>query len=204
MKDFKSRDGVTHASLPIPTGAVPEIVVFDDLDTQGNADHFALLFPAQSGGDPPTVRIHSECVTGDVLGSLRCDCGNQLREAVDMFSRQGGVLLYLRQEGRGIGLQAKIKAYVLQETGIDTFEANSRLGHPEDARTYAVAAQMLKRMGIEKIRLHTRNPEKARSLEELGIQVVERVPTQIYSNPHNERYLASKEQRAQQLDREPP
>ncbi|NJP34369.1 GTP cyclohydrolase II [Micromonospora thermarum] len=140
----------------------------------------------------PLVRPHSECLTGDVFGSQRCDCGPQLREAVDRIASAGGYLLYLRQEGRGIGLYAKLEAYALQEAGLDTYEANLALGHGEDERDYTVAAQMLTALGVDRVRLLSNNPDKAGQLRRLGITVTERVSTGVYLSPANAGYLAAK------------
>jgi len=144
---------------------------------------------------PPLVRLHSECLTGDVLGSQRCDCGPQLAEAVRRITREGGFLLYLRQEGRGIGLYAKLDAYVLQDTGLDTYEANLALGYGADERTYAAAAQMLHALGQEDVALLSNNPDKAAQLEGHGITVSERVPTGVHLSAANGRYLAAKADR---------
>lgn len=140
----------------------------------------------------PLVRLHSECLTGDVLGSERCDCGPQLREAVERISEAGGYLLYLRQEGRGIGLTAKLDAYVLQEAGLDTYEANLALGFDADERDYTVAAQMLAALGEPLVALLTNNPDKVEQLGDLGLHVVRRVPTGVHRTAANERYLAAK------------
>ncbi|MFH8285265.1 GTP cyclohydrolase II [Streptomyces antibioticus] len=145
----------------------------------------------ESGG-VPLVRLHSECLTGDVFGSARCDCGPQLREAVERIARTGGVLLYLRQEGRGIGLYNKLDAYALQDQGLDTYEANAALGLPEDDRDYTAAAQMLRALGITRLDLLSNNPDKAGQLRDLGISVHERVPTGVFTTPHNVRYLRAK------------
>jgi GTP cyclohydrolase II len=150
---------------------------------------------AREGGPGVLVRPHSECLTGDVLGSQRCDCGPQLREAVARVAAAGGFVLYLRQEGRGIGLYAKLDTYALQDSGLDTFEANLALGHPEDDRDYTVAAQMLRALGVTRVALLSNNPDKAAQLERLGVRVVELVPTGVYRTPHNSRYLAAKAQR---------
>ena len=138
------------------------------------------------------MRPHSECLTGDVFGSERCDCGPQFREAVERITTVGGFLLYLRQEGRGIGLYTKLDAYALQERGLDTFEANVSLGRGEDERDYTVAAQMLGALGVRRIRLLSNNPDKAAQLRELGIAVTEQVPTGAHVSPSNLRYLRSK------------
>ena len=150
---------------------------------------------AAAGGEAPLVRPHSECLTGDVFGSERCDCGPQLREAVERIADSGGFLLYLRQEGRGIGLYAKLDAYALQDTGLDTYEANLALGRGEDERNYAVVAQMLSAVGADRIRLLSNNPDKAEQLEAFGIGVAERVPTQVHLTDANARYLAAKVER---------
>lgn len=150
----------------------------------------ALENAATSGG--PLVRPHSECLTGDVFGSERCDCGPQLREAVERIAAEGGFLLYLRQEGRGIGLYAKLDAYALQDAGLDTYEANVALGRGEDERDYTVAAQMLRAVGADSIRLLSNNPDKEVQLEALGIRVSERVRTEVHLSESNSRYLQAK------------
>jgi GTP cyclohydrolase II len=154
-------------------------------------EHLALVF-----GDPaapaPLVRMHSECLTGDVFGSARCDCGPQLREAVARLSAGGGVLLYLRQEGRDIGLYNKLDAYALQDRGLDTYAANTVLGFPEDARDYTAAAQMLTALGIETIDLLSNNLDKADQLRAHGITVHHRVPTGVFATESNLRYLRAK------------
>jgi GTP cyclohydrolase II len=143
----------------------------------------------------PLVRPHSECLTGDVFGSERCDCGAQLREAVERIAEAGGYLLYLRQEGRGIGLYNKLAAYALQDTGLDTYEANIALGRAADERDYTVAAQMLVALGEVRVRLLTNNPDKVSSLSALGITVLERVSTAVHSSPANTAYLTTKARR---------
>jgi GTP cyclohydrolase II len=143
----------------------------------------------------PLVRLHSECLTGDVFGSQRCDCGGQLREAVERIADSGGFLLYLRQEGRGIGLYAKLEAYRLQDGGLDTYEANLALGHREDERSYLVAAQMLQALGVLEVELLSNNPDKARQLERFGVSVSKRVPTAVHLSEANARYLATKAHR---------
>ena len=150
--------------------------------------------PLTSGerGPAPLVRPHSECLTGDVFGSQRCDCGPQLREAVERIADAGGFLLYLRQEGRGIGLYAKLDAYRLQEEGLDTYEANLALGHREDERSYLVAAQMLQALGVSRIALLSNNPDKARQLHRFGVTVAVQVQTGVHLSPANARYLATK------------
>ena len=144
------------------------------------------------GEPPPLVRPHSECLTGDVLGSQRCDCGPQLREAVERIADHGGFLLYLRQEGRGIGLYAKLDAYALQDAGLDTYQANLALGYGEDERDYTVAAQMLHALGLTRVALLSNNLDKAAQLERLGVTVTERVPTGLHVSASNADYLAAK------------
>jgi len=146
-------------------------------------------------GTAPLVRVHSECLTGDVFGSQRCDCGPQLREAVERIAEAGGFLLYLRQEGRGIGLYRKLDAYALQDTGLDTYEANLALGHGEDERSYRVAAQMLQALGVPRIALLSNNPDKARQLRRFGVTVATCVPTGVHLSAANARYLVTKAQR---------
>ncbi|MGS2616788.1 GTP cyclohydrolase II [Micromonospora sp. LZ34] len=154
-----------------------------------------------AGGAPPLVRPHSECLTGDVFGSQRCDCGPQLREAAERISDRGGFLLYLRQEGRGIGLYAKLDAYALQDAGLDTYEANEALGHRPDERDYTVAAQMLAALGVPRIALLSNNPDKAAQLRRHGVTVAGRVATGVYLSPANAGYLAAKASRgAHDLD----
>lgn len=182
-----------RARLPVAAAERAEIVAF-----RGPADateHVALVIGTPDG-TPPLVRLHSECLTGDVLGSLKCDCGPQLAEALREIAGVGwGILLYLRQEGRGIGLVNKLRAYALQDQGFDTVDANTRLGFAVDARDFGVAARMLDLLGQRDVRLLTNNPAKVIGLEAAGVRVVERVPHALPSNPHNERYLATKRDR---------
>ncbi|MGW4695855.1 GTP cyclohydrolase II [Kitasatospora cineracea] len=159
------------------------------------AEHLALAL-----GDPtatPLVRLHSECLTGDVFGSARCDCGPQLRESVQRIAETGGYLLYLRQEGRGIGLYNKLDAYALQDSGLDTYQANAALGLPEDGRDYTAAAQMLTTLGAPAVRLLSNNPDKATQLTTHGITITERVPTGVHLSPSNLRYLRAKVEHTQ-------
>jgi GTP cyclohydrolase II len=144
----------------------------------------------------PLVRLHSECLTGDVFGSQRCDCGRQLSGTVDRLAEEGGYLIYLRQEGRGIGLYAKLDAYRLQDQGLDTFEANQQLGFADDLRDYRVAAAMLKAVGVTEVRLITNNLDKVAQLEEHGVRVRERIGTPVYLTRHNRAYLQAKVKRA--------
>lgn len=153
-------------------------------------EHMALQF-----GEPgalPLVRMHSECLTGDVFGSLRCDCGPQLQEALRVLKEEGGYLLYLRQEGRGIGLYPKLDAYRLQEQGLDTYAANVHLGHGQDDRDYTAAAQMLQALGVSRIELLSNNPDKKQQLERLGIEVAACRQTRVHANKHNLGYLRAK------------
>ena len=182
-----------RARLPVAGAEDAEIVAFRTPEMPG--EHIALLI-GQPDGRPPLVRLHSECLTGDMLGSLKCDCGPQLKAAVDAIAASGwGILLYLRQEGRGIGLVNKLRAYALQDQGFDTVDANIRLGFAVDARDFRVAARMLQLLGRDTIRLLTNNPAKVSALEAAGVTVVERVPHHLPPNPHNERYLATKRDR---------
>jgi GTP cyclohydrolase II len=181
---------VARAKLPLDGLPDTQIVAFRASDD--GEEHVALLVGAFAGR-PPLVRLHSECLTGDVFGSLKCDCGPQLREALKIIGHAGGgVLLYLRQEGRGIGLANKLRAYALQDRGLDTVDANRRLGFADDERDYAHAAAMLRALGIDEVRLLTNNPAKVEGLEAAGIRVVERVPHHMPANPHNADYLATK------------
>ncbi|KUN74973.1 GTP cyclohydrolase II [Streptomyces griseoruber] len=169
-----------------------EVITFNGL--ADGAEHVALVLGDPATAAAPLVRLHSECLTGDAFGSARCDCGPQLREATERIAATGGVLLYLRQEGRGIGLYNKLDAYALQDTGLDTYQANTALGLPEDARDYTAAAQMLTALGITDLDLLTNNPDKARQLRDLGLAVTRTVPTGVHSTPSNLRYLHAKVQ----------
>jgi len=158
--------------------------------------HVALVKGEVAGRSDVLVRVHSECLTGDVFGSCRCDCGPQLHQAMRQVSEAGrGVILYMRQEGRGIGLPAKIKAYKLQESGLDTVQANLKLGFPMDLREYGIGAQILVDLGLKKIRLLTNNPKKIVGLEGYGLEVVEQVPIRVKPNPHNAKYLKTKKKK---------
>ncbi|MFF6982462.1 GTP cyclohydrolase II [Streptomyces sp. NPDC008343] len=171
-------------------GVDAELVTFHGLTD--DLEHVAVVLGDPAPGSTPLVRLHSECLTGDVFGSARCDCGPQLREAVERIAEHGGVLLYLRQEGRGIGLYNKLDAYALQDQGLDTYAANAALGLPEDARDYTAAAQMLTALGIGELDLLSNNPDKAGQLRALGIKVQGRVPTGVFATPDNVRYLRAK------------
>jgi GTP cyclohydrolase II len=161
----------------------------------GLGDHAATFPPGTHRGSVPLVRPHSECLTGDVFGSQRCDCGPQIREAVERIADASGFLLYLRQEGRGIGLYAKLDAYALQDMGLDTYEANLALGHAEDERNYIAAAQMMHALGLSRVALLTNNPDKVSQLADLGVTVTERVPTGVHLSAANAGYLATKVRR---------
>ena len=158
----------------------------------GLGDWEGALVRSAAGGPAPLVRPHSECLTGDVLGSERCDCGPQLREAVERIAEVGGFLLYLRQEGRGIGLYAKLDAYALQDAGLDTYEANRALGRGDDERDYTAAAQMLLTLGADRITLLSNNPDKAAQLQAFGVDVPEQVPTGVHLSVANAAYLEAK------------
>jgi len=182
-----------RARLPVAEKIDAEIVAFRS--PEDPREHIALIL-GERDGSPPVVRLHSECLTGDVLGSLKCDCGPQLHAAMhEIAEARWGVLLYLRQEGRGIGLINKLRAYQLQDQGFDTVDANTRLGFAIDARDFGVAARMLSLLGIGQVRLLTNNPAKVAGLEAEGITVAERLPLALPSNPFNERYLATKRDR---------
>ncbi|MFF4526767.1 GTP cyclohydrolase II [Streptomyces bluensis] len=171
-------------------GVDAELVTFHGL--ADGQEHVAVVLGEPAPGAVPLVRLHSECLTGDVFGSARCDCGPQLREAVERIAERGGVLLYLRQEGRGIGLYNKLDAYALQDEGLDTYAANAALGLPEDARDYTAATQMLQALGIDALDLLSNNPDKAQQLRDLGVKVHTRVPTGVFTTAHNVRYLRAK------------
>ena len=161
-----------------------------------NNHHLALVKGPIDPKKPALVRVHSECLTGDVFGSRRCDCGSQLHTALSQIAESGhGVLVYMRQEGRGIGLAAKIHAYKLQEEGMDTVQANEHLGYPPDLREYGTGAQILADLGVRKIRLLTNNPRKVVGLDGYGMEIVERVPIRSISNPHNAGYLSTKKKK---------
>lgn len=179
-----------RARLPVSTSEQAEIIAFRTPEEA--SDHIALVI-GQRDSTPPVVRLHSECLTGDVLGSLKCDCGPQLHAALHaMADAPWGVLLYLRQEGRGIGLVNKLRAYALQDQGYDTVDANLRLGFPVEARDFTIAGQMLERLNIREIRLMTNNPEKVVRIENEGVKVLERLPLALPTNKYNEQYLATK------------
>jgi GTP cyclohydrolase II len=189
--------------LRFPDGYATTARVFTFTGLADGKEHLALGLGdraappgSRARGKVPLVRPHSECLTGDVFGSERCDCGPQLREAVERIADAGGYLLYLRQEGRGIGLYAKLDAYALQDAGLDTYEANVALGHGEDERDYTAVAQMLRTLGVDRIRLLSNNPDKTKQLTALGVTVTEEVPTGVFLSPANAGYLAAKAERA--------
>jgi len=181
---------VAESKLPMPMGTFT-MVGFEDKVTQ--KEHIALVYGDVTTSDPVLARIHSECLTGDALFSLRCDCGFQLQEALNRIAKEGrGILLYLRQEGRGIGLLNKIKAYNLQDQGADTVEANENLGFDADQREYSMCQPMLEHFSINSLRLMTNNPRKVAAMQSFGVNVVVRESIQVGKNSHNEGYLATK------------
>jgi len=176
--------------IPIlPQGHIGKFISFNGINPP--EEHFAIVFGSLKQ-NAPLVRIHSECLTGDIFGSHRCDCGAQLNEALERMAEKGGVLLYLRQEGRGIGLYAKLSAYRLQSQGLDTFEANRQLNYPDDCRDFTVAAEMLKAIDVKRCRLMTNNPEKMEALCKHGVHVEEMIPTGVFVTAHNQCYLQAK------------
>lgn len=169
------------------------LVIFRERNNPSSGEHMALIKGAWEKDEPVLVRVHSSCFTGDILGSLRCDCGDQLHAAMQMVENEGkGIVLYMNQEGRGIGLVNKLKAYKLQEEGMDTVEANLHLGFKMDERDYGVGAQILRHLGVNNMKLISNNPRKRVGLEAFGLNIVDNVPIQISPNPHNERYLTTK------------
>jgi len=186
---------VAEARVPLAETEDCRVVAFRPVD--GGVEHLALIIGHPDRAAPVLTRLHSECFTGDLLGSLRCDCGDQLKGAISLLVQQGGgVLLYLAQEGRGIGLVNKLRAYTLQDDGFDTLDANLQLGFDDDERVYLPAVEILKLLGIGAVRLLTNNPAKVDGLIRYGIVVTERVPHVIRSNDHNHRYLATKASRS--------
>ena len=188
-------DRVAEARMPLAGAENARIVAFRPYD--GGPEALAIVIGDYDAAQPVLTRIHSACFTGDLLGSLRCDCGDQLRGAIEVIAVSGaGVVVYLPQEGRGIGLVNKLRAYALQDAGLDTFDANQRLGFQPDERTYAMAGEILRQLGISRIRLLTNNPEKIDAMASLGCEVVERVPLAFDANPHNRNYLLAKARRS--------
>jgi len=190
---------VSQARVPLEDAENATVIAFRPED--GGQEHLAIVIDEPAKDKPVMIRLHSECFTGDLIGSLRCDCGPQLRGAISEIARsgQGGIVLYLRQEGRGIGLVNKLRAYALQDRGFDTLDANEELGFDADERVYRPAAEMLRQLGFETVRLLTNNPEKLKGLESWGVKVSERVPHKFPSNGHNEFYLQTKKDRAGHL-----
>ena len=194
----RSLKPVSQARVPLFDAENARIVAYRPSD--GGIEHLAIVIGEPKADQPVLIRLHSECFTGDLLGSLRCDCGDQLRGAIAAISEAGsGVLLYLAQEGRGIGLVNKLRAYQLQDGGADTIDANERLGFDADERLYLPAAQMLRDMGFSRVRLLTNNPEKVAALQACGIEVVERVPHAFPATAHNKAYLETKAKRSGHL-----
>jgi 3,4-dihydroxy 2-butanone 4-phosphate synthase/GTP cyclohydrolase II len=184
---------VAEARMPTIHGEARVVAFKSRVDT---AEHVALVFGDVTTPEPVLVRVHSECLTGDVFGSLRCDCGPQRDLAIAAIAAEGrGVFLYMRQEGRGIGLHNKLKAYALQDQGADTVEANAQLGFPPDLRHYGIGAQILIDLGVRRMRLLTNNPKKVVGLDSYGLELVERVPIEVTANPENEGYLATKREK---------
>jgi 3,4-dihydroxy 2-butanone 4-phosphate synthase/GTP cyclohydrolase II len=184
---------VSKVYLPTKYG---DFMAYSYVSRITNENHLALVKGTIGGDDPILVRVHSECLTGDVFGSQRCDCGEQLDMAMKRINKEGkGVLLYMRQEGRGIGLVNKMKAYSLQDGGMDTVEANKALGFPADARDYGIGAEILADLGLKKIRLLTNNPRKITGIEGFGLEIIERLPIQATTNKRNIRYLKTKKEK---------
>jgi GTP cyclohydrolase II len=192
--EITSADIRTRVTVPLRFAdgysTTAEVITFTGL--ADGKEHLALALGDVAGAGVPLVRPHSECLTGDVFGSERCDCGPQLREAVERIAAVGGYLLYLRQEGRGIGLYAKLDAYALQDLGLDTYAANRALGHADDERDYTAAAQMLTALGATTVDLLTNNPDKPAQLREHGIEVRDVLPTKVHASATNVRYLEAK------------
>ncbi len=178
------------ATLPTKHGTF-KIQAFKE-EGKGGKEHLAVYREDLDHIEAPIVRVHSECLTGDAIGSVKCDCGDQLDFALDLIAKEGGLVIYHRQEGRNIGLLNKVNAYALQDQGLDTVAANHQLGFRADERTYEIVAFILKHFGIEKLRLLTNNPAKMESLND--IEIIERIPIQIPPNPHNEAYLKTKKE----------
>jgi 3,4-dihydroxy 2-butanone 4-phosphate synthase/GTP cyclohydrolase II len=190
LRRDKLVERVAETTLPLPIGSFRVIAYRSVIDPD---EHVALVMGDITTPEPVLVRVHSQCVTGDVFGSLRCDCGAQLEESLKRIAEQGrGIVVYMRQEGRGIGLHNKLRAYALQDNGMDTVEANRALGFPADRRDYGIGMQILVDLGVREMRLLTNNPSKRAGLEGYGLKVVERVPIITKPNPHNVRYLETK------------
>ena len=201
-KNYRNKDGellvLSRAFVPLATAENVELTVFRE--RHSSAEHVAITVGKPDLSAPVAVRLHSSCFTGDILGSMKCDCGEQLQRAiVDMAEGEGGVVLYLSQEGRGIGLASKLLAYQLQDSGMDTIDANQHLGFESDERQYSAAVSMLETLGIHTIRLMTNNPLKIEALREHGVNVDSRIPSPATVNVHNARYLKTKRERAGHL-----
>lgn len=193
IKNEKIIEAASQAELPTKYGDFKIVAYVNKINGE---HHIALVKGEAKGEEPILVRVHSECLTGDVFGSLRCDCGEQLSKAMEAIEREGrGIILYMRQEGRGIGLVNKVKAYKLQDKGMDTVEANLALGFPEDLRDYGISAQILKDLGVKNIKLMTNNPKKISGIEEYGVKAVERVPIEMNQNEKNIYYLKTKKEK---------
>ncbi|WP_374763148.1 GTP cyclohydrolase II [Yunchengibacter salinarum] len=200
MDTLQARRLTRAASAHVPLQAAADVRLIAFRPITGGVEHIAILVGDPSPAMPVLTRLHSECFTGDLIGSLKCDCGDQLKGAIKAIKAAGGgVVLYLAQEGRGIGLLSKLKAYGLQDQGYDTVDANTRLGFDADERIFAPAALMLDNLGFSQVRLMTNNPEKVAGLERLGITVTERVPHAFPTNPHNQGYLDTKKRRSGHL-----
>ncbi|MBL0232924.1 MAG: bifunctional 3,4-dihydroxy-2-butanone-4-phosphate synthase/GTP cyclohydrolase II [Chitinophagaceae bacterium] len=193
MKTESLIEEVVRVEMPTKFGDF-QLVAFKEKNSSN--EHLALIKGQWAKDEPVLTRVHSSCFTGDILGSMRCDCGDQLHAAMNMVNREGkGIILYMNQEGRGIGLLNKLKAYKLQEEGMDTVEANLHLGFSMDQRDYGLGAQILRHLGVSKLRLMTNNPKKRVGLIGYGLEIVENIPIRIASNPHNEKYLETKKNR---------
>ena len=193
IRDENQVKPIATSTLPIRNQGNFVMTVFSCKADQ--AEHLALVKKSTVPNSIPLVRIHSECITGDVFSSAKCDCGEQLNQSLSLIGEAGGIIIYLRQEGRGIGLANKLKAYALQDEGFDTVEANLQLGLPVDDRDYAVAYQILHYLGVQSLRLLTNNPHKVSAMAQYGLQVVERVPLKVEITPQNRAYLMTKQQK---------
>ena len=193
IRDENQVKPIATSTLPIRNLGSFVMTVFSCKADQ--AEHLALVKKPTVPNSIPLVRIHSECITGDVFSSAKCDCGEQLNQSLSLIGEAGGIIIYLRQEGRGIGLANKLKAYALQDEGFDTVDANLQLGLPVDNRDYAVAYQILHYMGVQSLRLLTNNPHKVSAMAQYGLHVVERVPLKVEITPQNRAYLMTKQQK---------